>query len=153
VREISRGGGDLQFEVSLLPGMPAGEFRDRVAVALEGGEERGAVIIPVYANLSGTCRLEPRILSFGLVTGSGVREVKAELVNLVPEPLEVREVRSNHPAFSASVEQDGRRRFIRVVLRPEDLRDSAAAAIEIITGRQGEEKKILPVHAILPPRR
>lgn len=153
VQELQPGELQRSYKVSLAPGVPIGEFRDRgLIVSLTGAREK-SVVVPVYARVRGRIAMEPPQLSFGILEGQQPvqRSVKLEIRG--SEPVSVLSLKSSHPAVSAALKviQAGKNYVVQVSVDPKQVVRELRGSIEISTDDKEESSVSLGVYGILPP--
>jgi hypothetical protein len=141
------------LEVSIDPSVPLGEVRDRIIVGLSGPNE-STINVPVFASVQGQLALQPSQLSFGVIEGKEVLVRSVKFENRGPQPVQVKEVRSNNPAVTASFKevQPGKNYVIRVSVDPAKVSRDLRAALEVVTDNAQEPTLALNLFGILPPK-
>lgn len=153
VVELSSEGRRKRYAVKISPQTPRGPFRDRILLEFKN-PEHAAINIPITATVVGELRLIPSTLSFGLVSGDQVIERRVRFENMSKTPVDIKEVKSSHPAVSASVVsvEPGKRSVVVVKLDPKKLSGDLKASIEVSTSHATESTLSLAVFGIQPPQ-
>ena len=153
VRETAGDEKSKQLQVRLSSDAPIGELRDRITVQLSGeGLARPVLNIPVFATVVASVKLEPKLVSFGMVEGEAPITRTARLVSLTPEAVAVEGHKINRSGIEAVIEPEEDRRAYRIVLTldPNVVKDSTAAALEIFTDRGDSKRLVLQIQAVVP---
>ncbi len=133
--------------ITLKPDVTMGEHRDRVIVKLENGRT-SAVNIPVYALVESAVSLKPRIVSFGVITGS---QPLSKVVKLEGEQgIKIDSIVSDNSAITSSFEElkPGKSYKIKVMLDPSKVTKDLKAELKVKT--TGSEAISLNVYGLLP---
>ena len=153
VVEVSGSDKVKHLQVKLDPEAPLGELRDRVTVQIIGaGTPRPALKIPVFVSVVDSLKLEPRVVSFGVVQGEAPLVRLAKLRSLTSEGVKIDRFRIDRPGIEVKIdsEDEGRTQLIQLTLEPRLVQASMAATLEIFTDRKGQEKMALQVHVVVP---
>jgi hypothetical protein len=92
-----------RFSVLVAGDAPKGELRERIVFEFKDARH-AAVNVPVLANIVGELRVQPAIISFGLLSGDQIIERRAKFESSAKAPVQVLGVLSSDPALSAHVE-------------------------------------------------
>jgi hypothetical protein len=149
-------GGDTksrQIEVRLSSDLTIGEFRDRVLVELSGGQSQ-IVNVPVSVEIVGDVRLNPSVVSFGLLQGEApvVRTVVAE--NLSGRPLTLASVEANSEAISVNHKQvaNSQNYEIFIKLNPALIQgEQFKGQVKLGFDRPGYSEMVLNIYGVRPP--
>lgn len=141
-----------RYSIKLLPETPRGLFRDRVLIEFKDPDQP-AINVPVTASVLGDLRLIPSTVSFGILSGDEVMERRVRFENTSRAPVEVKEVKSAHPAVAASIVQvePGKRSVIVITVDPKRISGDLRANIDVITSSAEQEKLSLAVFGVQPP--
>ena len=156
VEEVESGARHRRIAVSLDPSVPAGDFRDRVVVELDGGADK-TVNLPVFASVRENLRFTPPRLSFGVIEGQAAIERRAKLEYLGTGRLTIKSISSDSAAVKAELKtvEEGRSYVVRVSVDPASLQaEELRANVQITVDRPGagETTLSLGVYGIKPPR-
>jgi hypothetical protein len=149
-------GGDARvkrYAVTLLPGVPRGEFRDRVVVEFTK-EEHTAINVPVIASVSGDIRVTPPTVSFGIVEGAQPIERRIRFENASGQGVSIVSVSSPHPAVTASLVnvEEGKRAVVVVTLDPSKVSGDLKTTLEIRTTHPEESLISVGIFGVQAPK-
>ncbi|MCB0333416.1 MAG: DUF1573 domain-containing protein [Bdellovibrionales bacterium] len=141
-----------QLQVTLLPDIKLGEFRDRLVVRVSGAKQQ-AVNIPVFASIKGPIRVRPSAVSFGVLEGAQPLQKTVKIENLGSTPLLLQDIESHHPSVKATkkVVQEGKVYVVNVTVDPSLVKKELRGSLEIQTNLEDQPSIKLSVYGVLPP--
>lgn len=152
--ELQESGDDKNRNVivRLKASSEVGEFRDRVVISLFN-DPRKAINLPVFAKVMGSLRMEPDVLSFGIVEGTKPLTREVRLLNRSKASIVVTSKKATHPALSLETVEikAGQEFLLKVKLDPTKMKSNLKAAIVVSTNAPDEKDLNLEVYGILPP--
>lgn len=153
VRMLEHSPREARISISLDPLAPVGELRDRAIVNLKGSKDI-SVNIPIYAHIEGPLKLNPGIISVGIIEGSEIIERSVKFDNSGAEPVKIRALRSSDPAITAdySVIKEGQKYVVHVKVDPSKVSRDLKGAVTVETDSKNEAPLTLNVFGILPPK-
>ena len=153
IKELEGNDKYKKVRVTLNPEVPAGEYRDRVVVAITGGAVSN-INIPVIATVKGHLEMKPSVLSFGILEGTGLLSKTVKLQNLSEIPVNIKSVTSDNPAVTGQFEvvKAGKMFNIQVKVDPKKVNSDLRASLTIATDSKEEEELSLAVYGIIPPK-
>ncbi len=142
-----------KYSVTLLPDAPRGEFRDRVLIEFKN-PEHSSINVPVNASVLGDVRLIPSTVSFGIISGEQVMERRVRFENNSNQDVVVLEVKSSHPAVTASIlpVAEGKRSVLVINLDPKKVSGDLRTSLEVKTSHPDEKVIALNVFGVQPPK-
>lgn len=147
------------FSVTIGPDVPMEEFRARISLRVQGKDGRQRdVDVPVFASVKGILRLNPPVLSLGILEGKDVIRRSVKLEYMGPGEATLKSVESSSSAVKGTVVEaqkgKGRVFLLSVEADPESVtRDLKAAVTVTMLAPDGREESVsLNVYGILPPR-
>ena len=139
--------------VSLKPGAPLGELRDRVVVTLTNASS-SSINIPIWGMISGAVRLKPSSLAFGIMEEGKALSRTVRVENVGQAPVSIKAVKSNNPAVTGSVKalKEGRLYEVAVTVDPKQVSKDLRAVLELETSSDVQTRIPLSVYGTLPPK-
>ncbi len=153
VAPIDISGKIQRYAVTMLPGVPRGEFRDRVIIEFKD-PSHSAVNVPVIGSISGDIRVIPSLISFGIVDGSDPIERRIRVENHSGQNVTIEGATSAHAAVAASVVdvEPGKRWVVVVKLDPTKVTADLKSTLEVKTSHPEEAVVSIGVFGVQPPR-
>lgn len=131
---------------------PVGEIRDRLIVKLKN-DRRSAINIPIFVSVQGVLRLEPQVLSLGIMEGDKIIVKETKLTSYSKEyPISIKDIKANHSAIKARAEKvSDFEQNIKVFVDPTKVEKKLRGVVDIFTTHKEQGKISLNVYGILPP--
>jgi hypothetical protein len=142
-----------RISVKLKDSLPVGVFRDRIVIKTSS-TNNPVMNVPVFARVLGDLRLNPALVSFGLLDGPLSEPVSqtVQVENVTGAALKIMSVESDNPSISAEVVSlnDGKSLGIKVTVR-EDLVGAFRARVKVTTNNADADQRqlVLPVYGIV----
>jgi hypothetical protein len=150
--EVSKDPSAQMYRVTLAPGLPLGEFRDRIVVSLQGAKT-SSINVPIFALIRAPVAIKPSLLSFGVLEAGSLTERSAKLENLGEAPVHVVSLTSSHPAISATYTtiEKGKVYVLKVQVDPSKVSRDLRATIEVLTDSAAAKSVSLTVVGMAAP--
>lgn len=147
-----------RFSVAIAGDVQKGELRERIVFEFKD-PAHAAVNVPVLANIVGELRVQPAIISFGLLSGEEVIERRAKFESSAKDPVKILGVVSSEPALSAQVEglapakAGGERGVLVMRLDPKKVATDLKATVRIKTSHPDYPELTVSVYGVKAPSR
>lgn len=143
------------FIVMLSPNVPVGEFRGRVIVAFDEPDGKTRTVnVPVYASVKSALRINPTLISFGILEGKEDLLRTAKLEYAGEGELKIRSVESSDSAVKAVFQElkKGKVFTVSIKVNPSALtRDlKAEVGINTIQPDGKEDRASISVYGVIP---
>jgi hypothetical protein len=146
-------GNSKRYSVSMIPGAPRGEFRDRVVIEFTK-DEHSAINVPVIASIQGDLRVIPSSVSFGIIEGKDPIERRIRFENTSGSSVSITGVSASHSAVTASFKsvEEGKRGVVIVTLDPTKVTSDLKSTLEIKTTHPEESSISVGVFGVVAPK-
>jgi hypothetical protein len=147
-----------RFSVAVAGDAQKGELRERIVFEFKD-PAHAAVNVPVLANIVGELRIQPAVISFGLLSGEEVLERRAKFESSAKDPVKILGVVSSSPALSAQVEGltpakgGGERGQLVMRLDPKQVAADLKATVQIKTSHPDYPELTVSVYGVKAPSR
>jgi hypothetical protein len=154
VRDLGGGDKSREIQVTLSPDLTIGEFRDRILVDLVGGQSQ-VVNIPVSVEVVGELRLNPSVVSFGLLRENSPVSRKVIVENLSGQPVKLLSAEVNHEALAISTRKvpNSQNYEISIKLNPQLVNgEQFKGQVKLGFDLTGYSEMVLNVYGVRPPQ-
>lgn len=152
VSQLREHKGKFLFSVSLLSTVPRGEFRERVIIQFKDAKH-SSINIPIVAFVQKDLRLNPAIVSFGIIEGSDPIERRVVLENRSQKPIEIERISSSHPAVSVKEKGEKNGDIVLVLtLDPTKTSGDLKGVIDVVTNRPTDGELSMSVFGVALPK-
>lgn len=142
------------FTVAFAPTGANGTLLQKVIITADNKGTPEYFTVPVTAKIEGTLIVEPRIVSFGLVTQDQILERDIKIASPKAGELNIHSYSSSDPAFGLTLKQiePGTAYVLSVKLDPKKLTGDVRGTITVETNNKEQPQIELTAYAALPPK-
>lgn len=143
----------LDYVVKPAEGVPPGDIRDRVIVAISKGGEKREISVPVIGRAIGPIVLRPSAVAMGIISGDTPIERPVQLQSRRTVPFKIAKIETDSPAVSVNekVIEAGKNSVLSVSVNPKLVKGDLRSTVTVTFTDESLSPLQFSVYGVQPP--